>query len=436
MLVFLAICLCAAVTTLRGETEPFTGFPLVAPEAVGFSSERLRRFDAAMQATIDRQDFAGIVVLAARHGKVFLSRTYGERDIRAHDPITQDTIVRLYSMSKPLTGVAMMILYEEGKWSAQDPIAKYIPEFAHLKVLKGFDAQGHPIVEEPEHPPTMRELMTHTAGFAGGSGTTPEDRLYQDEHGNNRIIRAANLPAMIDLLAHVPLIYQPGKGWVYSLSVEIQGYLIERLSGESFPDFLQHHVFDPLKMRDTAFYVPQDKLNRFSPNYDRTQDGRLTVVPPNEELLGPFDRPPSLPLGGGGLVGTAPDYLRFAQMLLNGGELNGVRILGPETVRLMSSNHLAPELMTGKFGGGIHRLRPGLGWGFNFAVYTDPALADETTGKGTFMWLGAAGTCFWVDPTNDLVFVAMVQRKSNDERPNLEALTRQTFYQALVHPEL
>lgn len=426
----------AALVPAWGATDALTGFPVVAPEAVGFSTKRLERLDAAIQRTIDHQDFAGVVVMAARHGKLFLSRTYGERDTSVHDPIQKDTIMRLYSMSKPLTGVAMMILYEEGKWSAQDPISKYIPEFSHLKVVKSFDAKGQPILEEPEHTPMMRELMTHTAGFAGGSGTTPQERLYQDGHGHNRIITAANLQEMIDRLAQLPLIYQPGQAWYYGVSVEIQGYIIQKISGESFPDYLKHHLFDPLQMKDSGFYVPAGKLGRFSPNYRRTDAGVLQLIPPQENLLGTFETPPTLPLGGGGMVSTAPDYLRFAQMLLAGGELNGVRILGPETIRMMSANHLAPGLMTGQWGGGIHRMRPGLGFGFDFAVYTDPALADETTGKGTYLWIGAAGTCFWVDPTHDIVFVGMVQRMASDERPNLEALTRQTFYQALVRPEL
>jgi len=411
------------------------GLPTAAPEDVGFSSERLKRLDAVIQQTIDQNDFPGVVAVAARHGKIFYSKTFGWQDIGARTPMPQNAIFRMYSQTKPIIGVAMMILYEEGKWSAQDPIAKHIPEFAGLKVFTGFDPNHKPLVEEPVHAPMMRELMTHTAGFGSGSVTTPEDTLYLDANGQNFILGAPTLEEMIHRLAHTPLTYQPGSQWVYSVSVDIQGYLIEKLSGQKLPDFLKKRIFDPLGMKDTGFYIPTEKLTRLARQYYRTDAGELKPSPELLFGLGPFDRPPTRPSGGGGMLSTAHDYFRFAEMLRRGGELDGARILGPATIQMMSANHLAPGLMTGQWGGGIHRMRPGLGFRFDFAVYTDPGLADETTGKGTYLWLGAAGTCFWVDPTYDVVFVGMVQRQSSDERPNLEALTRQTLYQALVRPD-
>ncbi len=412
------------------------GCPVVSPESVGFSSARLARLDAAIQRTIDGKSFAGVVTVAARHGRIFQCQTYGWKDLATHAPMASDAIFRLHSMTKPITGVAMMMLYEEGKWHPQDPISRYIPEFAHLKVFKGYDAAGHALVEEPEHAPTMRELMTHTAGFASGQGHAFGDQLYQDARGENRIL-APTLPEMIRRLSETPLAYQPGTRWLYSISTEIQGYLVEKLSGQSFPDFVRQRICEPLGMQDTAFYVPAEKRGRLASYYERTAAGELRLV---ADSVGTgaqsFVAPPDRPSGSGGLVSTAPDYFRFAEMLRKLGESNGHRLLGPETVRMMSANHLGPELMSGKFGNGVHRMRPGLGFGFDCAVYTDPALADETTGKGTFMWLGAAGTIFWVDPTYDIVFVGMVQRQYDEQRPDLEELTRQTLYQALVRPEL
>ena len=225
-----------------------------------FSSERLDRLHAAMQREVDQKELAGVVTLLARHGKVVEERTYGKKDIATVVPMTPDTIFRIFSMTKPVTGVAMMILYEEGKWRPSDPISKLIPEFAQLKVFKGFDQSGNMILEDPIHPPTMRELMSHTAGFTYGVfGNTPVDKKYQDEH----ILQSQSLQEMIDKLAKTPLLYQPGTRWVYSVSMDIQGYIIEKLSGQSLPDFMQQHIFGPLKMKDTGFYRSQREVGPF-----------------------------------------------------------------------------------------------------------------------------------------------------------------------------
>jgi len=411
-------------------------FPVVAPEAVGFSTERLERLDRMVQRTLDQKDFAGVVLVAARHGKVFLRRTYGKRDLSDPDPMAVDAIFRIYSMSKPVTAVAMMILYEEGKWSAQDPIAKYIPEFAHLKVFKGLDARGAVLVEEPVHAPMMRELMTHTAGFGYGNTAEPADALFRGADGRNAVLEAPSLQEMINRLARIPLLYQPGQRWFYSASADVEGYLIEKLSGQTFPQFVQQRIFGPLGMKDSAFFVPREKRGRFAAYYQRNGRDELEVVPDSVQGPETFAEPPARPSGGGGIVSTAPDYLRFAEMLRRGGEVDGARILGPETVRMMSQNHLPPRLMIGEIAGWNHAVRPGFGFGFGVGVYTEPALADETLGRGSFLWGGAAGTFFWVDPEFDLVCVGMVQRLATDERPNLEELSRQALYQALLHPNL
>jgi CubicO group peptidase (beta-lactamase class C family) len=401
------------------------------PEALGFSSQRLKRLHAGMQREVDEKQLAGIVTILARHGKVVEERTYGKKDLASGAPMTKDTIFRIYSMTKPVTGVAMMILYEEGKWHPSDPISKYIPEFAHLKVFKGLDENGKMILEDPVHPPTMKELMTHTAGFTYGFfGNTPVDKMYMER----KVWQSKSLQEMIDKLAKIPLLYQPGTRWVYSVSMDIQGYIIEKLSGQPLPDFMQQHIFGPLGMKDTGFFVPPDKRKRFATLYSEDKNGQLVADATAGGVPTDFATQPSMPSGGGGMVSTAQDYLRFAQMLLNGGELDGVHILAPATVKLMTSNHLASQLMTGKFSIGSAIIRPGFGWGYDCAVYTDPLRADDVVGKGTFLWSGAADTWFWVDPTNDLIFVGMTQRMLGPGWPDVQELSQPLVYQALVNP--
>ncbi|MFZ0746465.1 MAG: serine hydrolase domain-containing protein [Terracidiphilus sp.] len=404
---------------------------VVKPETVGFSSERLEHLHASMQKAVDQKQIAGIVTILARHGKVVDYRTYGVSDLATGEPIRKDAIFRDFSMTKPVTGVAMMILYEEGKWLPSDPIAQYIPEFAHLKVYKGLDVDGKMVLVDPDHPPTMRELMSHTAGFTYGFfGNTPVDRMYRDAH----LLESKNLQDFIDALAKIPLLYQPGKGWTYSVSMDIEGYIVERLSGQSLPDFTRDHIFRPLGMRDAGFYVAADKRSRFVTLYRTGPNGELMSDTTGGNVPRDYATEPAMPSGGGGLVSTAEDYYRFAQMLDDGGELNGKRIIAPSTVRLMTSNHVPSELLTGQFGIGLQVMRPGLGYGYNCAVEFDPPEANLSDGKGTFYWDGAAGTWFWVDPTNDVVFVGMIQRMLGPASPNLEFESRAAVYGALVDP--
>jgi len=227
---------------------------VVKPESVGFSSERLERLHALMRQAVDQKQIAGIVTILARHGKVVDYRTYGQRDMAINSQMTKDTIFRDYSMTKPVTGVAMMILYEQGKWLPSDPISKFIPEFAHLKVYKGMDADGKVILVDPDHAPTMRELMSHTAGFTYGFfGNTPVDKMYRDAH----LFQSKNLQEFVEKMATLPLLYQPGKGWTYSMSMDIEGYIVEKLSGKSLPDFMRDQIFKPLNMKDAASSFPR-----------------------------------------------------------------------------------------------------------------------------------------------------------------------------------
>jgi len=409
-----------------------TNLSVTSPEAVGFSSQRLEHLHSLMQQAVDQKQIAGIVTILARHGKVIDYRTYGERDMASHAPMTKDAIVRDFSMTKPITGVAMMILYEQGKWLPSDPIAKFIPEFAHLKVYNGTDSNGKPIFVDPEHAPTMRELMSHTAGFTYGFfGNTPVDKMYREIQP----LQSKNLQEFIDKLAKLPLLYQPGKGWTYSVSMDIEGYIIEKLSGKTLPDFIAENITRPLGMKDSAFYVPAEKRNRFSAVYTTGPNGELTLAgagPSGRSM--DYAEVPKMPSGGGGMVSTAADYYRFAQMLLNQGQLGGKRTLAPATVKLMTSNHVPADLLNGQFGIGQMVMRPGFGYGFNGAVVFDPPEANLPEGKGTYFWDGAAGTWFWVDPANDVVFVGMIQRMLGPASPNLEFESRAVVYGALVDP--
>ncbi len=403
----------------------------VKPESVGFSAQRLERLHTLMQQAVNRKQIAGIVTILARHGKVVDYRAYGVSDLASGAPMKKDAIFRDYSMTKPVTGVAMMILYEEGKWLPTDPIAKYIPEFAHLKVYKGVGADGKMILVDPDHAPTMRELMSHTAGFTYGFfGDTPVDAMYRDQH----VLSSKNLQEMIDKLANIPLLYQPGKGWNYSVSMDIEGYIIEKLSGQPLPDFMREHIFKPLGMRDAGFFVPADKRGRFVTLYRTGTHGELVADENGGHVPRDYFAEPAMPSGGGGMVSTAEDYYRFAQMMLSRGELDGVRILAPSTVKLMTSNHVPADLLTGQFGIGLQVMRPGFGYGYNCAVAFDPPEANLPDGKGTFFWDGAAGTWFWVDPANDIVFIGMIQRMLGPLSPNLEYESRSVVYGALVDP--
>jgi len=433
---FVAIlCVALALTATPLDAQQTANSPATVdttvnkPESEGFSSERLERLHALMQQEVDQKQLPGIVTILARHGKVVDYRTYGVRDLGTGAPMTKDTIFRAYSMTKPMTGAAMMILYEEGKWLPSDPIAKFIPEFAHLKVAKGVDAAGNILTEEPNHPPTMQELMTHTAGFVYGFfGNTPVDKEYQKVNP----LDSKSLQEMIEKLAKIPLAYQPGTKWVYSVSMDIQGYIIEKLSGQTLPDFMAEHIFKPLGMKDSGFFVPPDKQSRFVTLYRSDEKGQLVSMPSYHRE---FTQPPAAPSGGGGLVTTAEDYFRFASMLANEGELNGVRVLSPAAVHLMSTNHLGANLLTGEFSIGGQVMRPGFGYGYDCAVEFDPQTANLPDGRGTFFWDGAAGTWFWIDPTNDVIFVGMIQRLLGPDSPNVEYLSRPLVYQALLNPK-
>ena len=389
----------------------------VDPGEVGVSAKRLERLTAGMQGMVDDGRLAGVVTLMARGGKLVHVHVAGVQDIESGAPMKRDSIFRIYSMTKPITGVALMMLYEEGKWRLNDPVSRFIPGFAELKVHDGDRANGQPRLVDAERPMTMAELMSHAGGLGYGLGTANHvDRLYRE----HRVLNADEpLQAMIDKLSRLPLLAQPGTRWYYSIGVDVQGYLVEQISGRPFPEFLQERIFDPLGMVDTAFYVPEEKLDRVALIYGEGDDGgleRFDMGPTRTAM-------PAGPSGGGGLWGTADDYLRFTQMLLNGGELDGVRLLAPRTVELMHTNFLSAEA--------LETMRPGQGFGLDFATVHDPATAGEPYARGSYYWGGAAGTWFWIDPQTDLTFVGMIQHRGTAVR-EVQGISRNLAYQAIV----
>ena len=387
------------------------------PESVGVSSERLNRLEAGMQRFIDENRLAGVTTLLARRGKTVHAFTAGRKDSRKPDPMTRDSIFRIYSMTKPVTAVAMMMLFEEGKWQLDDPVSRYIPEFAKLQVYLGDNPDGTMKLEPARRSMTMRELMTHSSGLGYVlNQANAVDRLIIKEQ-----ILDANAPLriMIDKLAKTPLSAQPGTRWYYSIAIDVQGYLVEKLSGQTFNDFLQTRLFGPLEITDTAFYVPKDKLGRLARIHT---DGKEGLAPPRDDAVD-VTVAPAGPSGGGGLFSTADDYLRFTQMLLNGGEFGGTRYLSPRTVQMMRTNHLQAEP--------LKTVRAGTGWGLGFRTVLDAAAAGESVADGTFDWYGIGGTWFWIDPVSDLTFVGMIQHRgrANNE---IRTISRNLVYQALV----
>jgi CubicO group peptidase (beta-lactamase class C family) len=395
---------------------------LVAPDSVGFSADGLKLLQRTMRALVDDGKLAGVTTLVARHGKVVYLDAYGVQDLAIKKPVTKNTIFRIASMTKPIVGVAMMMLWEQGKWTLDDPVAKHIPEFADLKVgtPNGDVAQTTPM--------TMRQLMSHTAGFDVNAGYA------------NANLRDSDLQAMIDRLAKLPLAVQPGSDWRYGPSVDIQGYIVERLSGQSLDVFLRTKIFEPLGMKDTGFWVDASKVDRVTSLYTYGPDKRLVrATPPPGTVARPSDvgDPSSKPAflsGNGGLLSTTDDYFRFAQMMLNGGEANGKRFLKASTVELMRTNVLREGVKVDPF-----TPLDGIGFGLGFAIVMDPAVASTPEGRNSFYWGGAYGTWFWIDPTNDLVVVGMMQNVAGSSptggSPPVRSLSRQLVYQALVDPK-
>lgn len=397
--------------------------------SAGFTEEGMAELDAAMRKIVTDQDVAGMVWLLVRDGKVATFDHAGLARVDDDAPMDKDSLFRIYSMTKPVTGVALMMLHEEGLWEFDDPVSKHVPEFADLKLLVSYDEEGNVELAEPSRQPTMRELLNHSAGFGYGlSGQDPVNNAFRQ----SQVLASSDLDQLIDRIADIPLLYEPGDQWFYSVAVDIQGYIVQELSGMRFGEFLEQRMFLPLGMNDTRFYVREQDRPRFAEvhNWDEER-GTLVQRPPRTDRPTYHD-PNRLESGGGGLVSSTHDYARFLQMLVNEGELDGVRILTPESVRIMRTNSLRDELL---MGGGPNRAgAPGTGFGVDFAVIFDPAAANSPQGPGTYYWSGAAGTWFWIDPVHDMFWVGMIQAQGA-RRPgaaNMRNVARDIIYDSLI----
>jgi len=396
--------------------------PAVKPERVGISSARLEKIGALNRRYVDEGKLAGTVTLIARGGKVVHFEAVGVADLETGAPMTRDTLFRIYSMSKPITAVAAMMLYEDGAFQLRDPVSKFLPELKGLQLL---DADG---TLAPAGEMTMQQLLTHTAGLSYGfSPTDAVDQQYRE----NRLMESENLDTFIRTLATLPLRFEPGSRWHYSVASDVTGAVVERISGQPLDVFLRERLFEPLGMYDTFFDVPEDKLARLGTNHRWNRDtGALEVLPASAypRLYGT-----TFFSGGAGLVSTAADYARFAEMLRAGGALGDVRILGPKTVELMTMNHL-PALVAPSGTGeqpGLGNLGgfSGAGFGLGVAVVTDVPASGVMGSAGEYSWGGAAGTIFWIDPVEDLFVISMIQLMQSPWplRSELKVLT----YQAL-----
>lgn len=363
------------------------------PASGHIDAQRFIRLDQAMQQQVETGKLAGVDTLVYHDDEIAHRQLTGYKNLAEKVSLTEDTLYKIFSLTKPITGTALLMLHEEGKFELDDPVEKYIPEFKGMRVAKAEGPNGQPITEPANHPVTIRELMTHTGGFTYGRFSQSQvDSLYVQA---DVLDPNSTLADLIQKLKDIPLRQQPGTQWHYSVSVDIQARLIEVLSGKPFDVFLKERIFQPLGMNDTDFYAPADKAERLATSYRPTEQGLQPV--PND----PFLSKPNFLNGGGGLVSSMDDYLKFARMLLGEGEVDGVRLLKPETVRLMRSDQL-PEGVDGP------NWAPGNRFGLNVAVVTDSEKAGYLP-EGTYWWWGIQGTWMWVDPANEIITLGMMQ---------------------------
>ena len=395
---------------------------IVEPETVGFSTDRLGKVTEFVDREIADGNLVGTVTLVARHGRIVHFEAAGRYGLEDDRPMDTDALFRIFSMTKPITTVAAMILYEEGAFHLGDPVAKYIPELADMQLL----IDGEPV--PPQSQMTIEQLMTHTAGLTNGWHIEhPVERAYRDA----ALRQSADLTVFIEKLATLPLRFEPGTRYHYSVAADVLGALVERLSGQTLEQFFQTRIFDPLEMYDTFFNVPNDKTPRIAGGHLWNAE-QQAMAPLPAGLLPP---PSGVTLfsGGGGLISTAHDYWRFCEMLRRGGSLDGERILGPKTVQAMTMARLTPEVRdNGATEYPASHLYPGQSFGLGAGVITDPAQAGVTSSKGEYSWGGIANTKFWIDPEEDLVVVFMTQvvgtPHSDRHRFDLKVAT----YQALM----
>ncbi len=395
--------------------------PTAAPDEVGLSATRLARIDSLMAGYLAQGKLPGVVTVIARRGRIVHFHPQGLSEVEAERPIQPETLFRIASMTKPITSVAIMMLYEEGRFQLEDPVSTYIPAFKHLKVLAHpTDRPEESALQPLEREITIRDLLTHTSGLSYGLSNAPIDSLYRRIWSPDH-----TLADMMDLLGTFPLAHQPGTRWRYSIATDVLGYLVEVLSGTPFDQFVRERIFTPLGMIDTDFYVPAEKIDRLATLYRVSESEGMSAL---DRL--PPTRPPRAPSGGGGLFSTASDYVRFAQMLLNGGELGGVRLLGRKTVELMTRDHLPPGVGLPDVFVRTYRLQ-GYGFGLGFRVRTDVAASQFLGSEGEYGWAGAHETYFLIDPEEELIALYMTQLSPSGYYPLRRQFTV-LVYQAIV----
>ena len=404
---------------------------LVKPEEVGLSSPRLARIGEHFGRYIDAGKVAGTLTLIARQRKVAYFEAQGHLEIERRRPVTQDSVFRIYSMSKPITSVGLMMLYEQGRVQLDDPVHRFIPSWRDLKVFVG---GNHPTwkTAPAERPMTIRDLLSHTSGLTYGfMERTNVDAAYRKLGVADRARPGYTLRDMVETLATLPLEFSPGTRWNYSVSTDVVGHLIEIISGQRLDDYLREHVLQPLGMGDTGFVIADEQRARFAANYERQADGSLKLI---DDPANSVYRQCSFFSGGGGLVSTARDYFRFTAMMLNEGELDGIRLLGRKTVELMTMNHLPDgQDLTALAQAGMftETAYAGVGFGLGFSVMQSPARAQIAGTLGEYAWGGAASTAFWIDPVEDLIVIFMTQLMPSSSYP-LRRELRALAYSALI----
>ena len=386
------------------------GIPRAVPEEVGMSAARLERIAPAMQRWVDDGKIPGALTMIAREGRLVHFEKFGMQDVASVKPIEFDTIFRIYSMTKPITSVAVMMLYEEGNFQLNTPVSEFIPAFKDMKVYAN---HGDAIVDV-EREMTVKHLLTHTAGLIyGGDWMHPINDRYREAD-----FFSGDLAHMASELGNIPLLNHPGDAWNYGMSTDVLGYLVEVVSGIPFAEFLKKRIFEPLGMIDTDFSVPEEKADRYATLYEPIEDGSIQVMENAPVSSGPLS---FFHAGGAGLQSTAADYLRFCQMMLNEGELDGVRIIGRKTVELITMNHIPDDWQP--------LWRSGSGFGLGFAVVTNVADTHSLGSLGTYSWGGLASTTFWIDPVEELIGILMTQLIGEAPfHPQFRVLT----YQAII----
>jgi CubicO group peptidase (beta-lactamase class C family) len=413
--------------------------PVTTPEKVGMSSERLDRIPGFFQSYVDNKKVSGLSVLIARKGETIHHSCIGTKDWDTGEPISTDTIFRIYSMSKPITSVALMMLFEEGKFRLEHEVSRYIPEFENLRV---FDGGSVDLIKtrRPERPMRVIDLLTHTSGLTYDfNAQDTVDALYRRDHvrvSGRGSEDNVDLHGFIKKLAKMPLVFDPGKHWNYSVSTDVCGYLVEVLSGMKLDEFFRTRIFEPLGMVDTGFFVPPEKLDRFTTCYAR-QPGKKDIVLMDKWDKSTYASKPAGLSGGGGLVSTSRDYLKFSQMVLNGGAANGVRLLGPTTVCFMLQNHLPGGLSVKEMGisSFSEEREDGAGFGLGFSVVTDPVATNAPVSKGASSWGGAASTYFWIDPVEEIIAIFMTQLYPSSTfpmRPQLQTLVNASILESFA----